>query len=165
MNNFPVFSVRDDILASVLVAERFVTKEQVALAKKERLGIINTLLKNKVITTMNLAQALSKNFECKLINLEKFDIPVEVLATVPHGSAWCYQTVPVRIEDGVITLAMVDPADFDSIDTLAHLLNLWDINIEVAPADQIEALLERYYASGKERGLSQRSIIDYQRQP
>ncbi len=49
-------------------------------------------------------------------------LPDEVVAAIPRHVAKRYRVVPVYRHDGAIGVALSDPSDLDTIDTLHHLL-------------------------------------------
>ena len=52
---------------------------------------------------------------------------------------------PVGKHDDMLTIAMSDPADMETLDTLRYLLG-GDVDVVAAPKKQIEACIEKYYA-------------------
>src|SRR5204862_6164359 len=84
----------------------------------------------------------------EVVNLAEVKIPDDVIATVPRHIARKYRVVPVFKHDGSLTVALADPSDLDTIDSLNHLLRM-DISLQVASEADIESALSKYYA---ERG-------------
>src|SRR5207248_11348780 len=72
----------------------------------------------------------------------------EVIAAIPRHIAKKYRVVPVFRHDGTLTVAIEDPSDIATIDSLNHLLRM-EINVQVASEADIESALNKYYA---ERG-------------
>jgi general secretion pathway protein E/type IV pilus assembly protein PilB len=62
--------------------------------------------------------------------------------------------VPVVKHDNVLTVALADPSDLDTIDSLHHLLRV-DINHQVASEADIESALNKYYGADKKGGLAE----------
>src|SRR5207247_10470012 len=77
-------------------------------------------------------------------NLNDLKITDEVIATIPRHIARKYRVVPVYKHDGTLTVALADPSDLDTIDSLTHLLRM-EINLQVASEADIETALGRYY--------------------
>jgi general secretion pathway protein E/type IV pilus assembly protein PilB len=67
---------------------------------------------------------------------------------VPRHIARKFRVVPIYKHEGSLTVAISDPSDLATIDSLGHLLRA-DISIQVASEADIEAALSKYYA---ERG-------------
>src|SRR5437667_9926851 len=72
----------------------------------------------------------------------------EVISAIPRHIARKYRVLPVFKHDSTLTVAMADPSDLDTIDSLTHLLRM-EISLQVASEADIESALNKYYA---ERG-------------
>ena len=68
----------------------------------------------------------------------------DVIAAIPRHIAQKYRVVPVYKHDNSLTVAIADPSDLDTIDSLTHLLHT-EINLQVASEADIEAALGKYY--------------------
>ncbi|MGY9106732.1 MAG: GspE/PulE/PilB domain-containing protein, partial [Alphaproteobacteria bacterium] len=55
-----------------------------------------------------------------------------------------YRIVPLYQTDGSLTVALDDPLDFDSLDTLSHMLGC-HVQGAVVPRHEIKEALDRYY--------------------
>src|SRR5947199_3704247 len=106
------------------------------------------MVANKLIRPEDVTQAKAAHFGAEVVNLHDIKIPDDVIATVPRHIARKYRVVPVFRHDGSLTVAMADPSDLDTIDSLNHLLRM-DISLQVASEADIESALSKYYA---ERG-------------
>ena len=56
--------------------------------------------------------------------------------------------MPVYKHDNSLTVALADPSDLDTIDSLTHLLHA-EIDLRVASEADIEAALSKYYGADK----------------
>ena len=143
---------KDDYLIDILVDLGYVTPDKVAELKQEAqssgVGVVDLMLANKVINQAAVTQAKAAHFGAEVVNLAEIKIPDDVIATVPRHIARKYRVVPVFKHDGSLTVALADPSDLDTIDSLNHLLRL-DISLQVASEADIEGALSKYYA---ERG-------------
>ena len=143
---------KDDYLIDILVDLGFVTPDKVAELRPEAqaagVGLVDLMLANKLIKPADVTQAKAAHFGAEVVNLAEIKIPDDVIATVPRHIARKYRVVPVFKHDGSLTVALADPSDLDTIDSLNHLLRL-DISLQVASESDIENALSKYYA---ERG-------------
>jgi general secretion pathway protein E/type IV pilus assembly protein PilB len=80
------------------------------------------------------------------ISLKGVDVLPEVRSLVPVDVARRYRVVPVFKNENVLTVAISDPLDFDTLDTLRYLLKC-DVEAVVAPRDEINVALDRYYVA------------------
>ncbi len=143
---------KDDYLVDILVDLGFVSPDQVASLKAEAqsagVGVVDLMLANKVIKPADITQAKAAHFGAEVVNLNDMKIADDVIAMIPRHIAKKYRVVPVFRHDDTLTVALADPSDLDTIDSLTHLLRL-DINLQVASEPDIEAALSKYYG---ERG-------------
>ena len=144
---------KDDYLAETLIDLGFVSAEKVAEARQEAqaagVGIVDLLVANKVLRAEDVTQAKAAQFGAEVVNLGELKIADDVIATIPRHIARKYRVVPVFKNDNSITIAIADPSDLDTIDSLGHLLNGAQIELRVASEADIELALSKYYA---ERG-------------
>jgi general secretion pathway protein E/type IV pilus assembly protein PilB len=143
---------KDDYLADILVDLGFVSAEKVAETRREAeaagVGLVDLLVANKVVRPADVTQAKASHFGAEVVNLSELKIADDVIAAVPRHIARKYRVVPIYKHDNNITVALADPSDLDTIDSLTHLLQA-EIDLRVASEPDIEAALSKYYA---ERG-------------
>ncbi|MGA3163813.1 MAG: type II/IV secretion system protein, partial [Verrucomicrobiota bacterium] len=139
---------KDDYLADVLVDLGFVKADQVAKTRQEAqasgVGVVDLLLANKIIRQADVTQAKAAQFGAEVIQLSGLKIPDDVIAIIPRHIAKKYRVVPVFKSDGKVAVAIADPSDLNTIDTLTHLLNS-EIELCVASEPDVEAALNKYY--------------------
>ena len=140
---------KDDYLADILVDLGFVSPEKVAETRREAeasgVGLVDLLVANKVVRPADVTQAKASHFGAEVVNLSELKIADDVIAAIPRHIARKYRVVPVFKHDNNITVALADPSDLDTIDSLTHLLRA-EIDLRVASEADIEAALSRYYA-------------------
>ena len=139
---------KDDYLADVLVDLGVVTADQVAKTRQEAetsgVGVVDLLLANKLVRPSDVTQAKAAQFGAEVIQLGGLRIPDDVISIIPRHIAKKYRVVPVFKSDGKVAVAIADPSDLNTIDTLTHLLNA-EIELRVAAESDIEAALNKYY--------------------
>ena len=80
-----------------------------------------------------------------MVDLPSLRIPnQEALAALPRTTAVRYTVFPLSKEGGVLKLAISDPLDVDTIDSLGHILKL-TIEPSIAPVGDIKRTIERFY--------------------
>jgi len=140
---------KDDYLADILVDLGFVSPEKVAESRREAesagVGLVDLLVANKVVRPEDVTQAKAAHFGAEVVNLKDIKIADDVIATIPRHIARKYRVVPVFKHENSLTVALADPSDLDTIDSLTHLLHM-EINLQVASEADIEAALGKYYA-------------------
>src|SRR5664280_1702107 len=133
----------------MLVDLGFVTSQQVSALRVEAqtsgMGVVDLMLANKIIRPADVTQAKASHFGAEVVNLSEMKIEDDVIATIPRHIARKYRVVPVFKHDNSVTVALADPSDLDTIDSLGHLLHA-EIELRVASEADIETALSRYYA-------------------
>jgi len=140
---------KDDYLVDILVDLGFVSPDKVSELRPEAssagVGLVDLLLANKLIRPADVAQAKAAHFGAEVVNLAEIQIPDEVISTIARHVAKKYRVVPVFKHDNNLTVAIADPSDLDTIDSLQHLLHM-EITPQVAAEPDLEAALSKYYA-------------------
>ncbi|MEY2498201.1 MAG: type pilus assembly protein PilB [Verrucomicrobiota bacterium] len=89
-----------------------------------------------------IAEALGTDF----VDLSDNEIAPEILRLIPGGLARLHRALPITVSDNTLTVALVDPLDLRAAEDLRFALGK-DVHVVVAPTDQIEGRIERYYGS------------------
>jgi len=139
---------KDDYLVDMLTDLGFVTPDQVALAQQEAqsagVGVVDYMVANKIVRPADVTQAKAAHFGAEVVQLSGMKVEDEVIAAIPRHIAKKYRVVPVYKHDGTLTVAIADPSDLATIDSLTHLLHT-EIVLQVASEPDIEAALGKYY--------------------
>jgi general secretion pathway protein E/type IV pilus assembly protein PilB len=150
-----IVAEKDDYLADVLVDLGFITAEQLAKAREEagasNVGVIDLLQASKTIKPADVVQAKAAQFGAEVIQLAGMKIPDEVISIIPRHLAKKYRVIPIFRDEGKIAVAISDPSDLNTTDTLHHLLHA-EIELRVASEQDIEAALNRYYGGAAKPG-------------
>jgi type IV pilus assembly protein PilB len=143
---------KDDYLLDLLVDLGFTNAEQVAKAREEakaaNVGVVDLLLANKVIRPTDVTQAKAAQFGAEVVQLGGMRIEDEVISIIPRHIAKKYRVIPIFKAEGKVAVALADPSDLNTIDSLTHLLNS-EIELRVASEQDIEAALTKYYGADK----------------
>ena len=138
----------DDYILEILENVGLVTREQAVAARQaaaqEDEGVMDVLAREGVVSKLDMLKALAGQFGMETITLTGLDIPREVLDMVPGDVAQRYKVVPVFKNENVLTVAIGDPLDVDTLDGLRYVLKC---NVEgvVAPPEEIEKAIANYY--------------------
>ncbi|MBU6400404.1 MAG: Flp pilus assembly complex ATPase component TadA [Verrucomicrobia bacterium] len=143
-------AAKDDYLVDSLLDMGLVSNEQLAPVRAEAnetgAGVVDLLLGKKIIKPIDVTRAKAAQFGAEVISLSDMRLADEVISAIPRHIAKRYKVVPIFRNNGSLTVALGDPSDLDTIDSLRHLLNQ-EIDIRVAPEDEIESALNRYYGA------------------
>ncbi len=150
----------DDYILEILENMGLVSREQAIAARQiatqEDEPVMDVLAREGVVAKLDMLKALAGQFGMETISLTGLDIPREVLDMVPGEVAQRYKVVPVFKNENVLTVALGDPLDVDTLDGLRYVLKC---NVEgvVAPPEEIEKAIANYYgrATGAVEGMLQ----------
>ena len=139
----------DDYVAELLVEHDLLTPEEVAQASQRGaqrgMSAIDVLISEGVLAEDGVLQLLAEQFGMEMVSLRDVELPPELRDSVPVDVARRYRVVPVYRSDGSLTVAMSDPLEVDNLDQLRFLLKT-DVEGVVAPREEIDVALDRYYA-------------------
>jgi type IV pilus assembly protein PilB len=141
---------KDDYLLDLLVDLGFTNADQVAQARTESggIGVVDFLLANKVIRPADVTQAKAAQFGAEVVNLTGLKIEDEAIAIIPRHIAKKYRVIPLYRTDNKVAIAIADPSDINTIDSLTHLLGA-EVDPKVASEQEIETALNKYYGGEK----------------
>jgi len=140
----------DDYVLEILLERGLVTQERIESARSANQrfsgSTVDLLVEAKVLSEEQILAAAASQFGMEMISLKGVDLLPEVRDMVPADVARRYHVVPVFKNDNTLTVAISDPMDFDSLDTLRYLLKC-GVEAVVAPRAEINVTLDRYYQS------------------
>ena len=144
---------QDEYVVEILLDVGLISREHLQAAReqsqRDNTSVVAVLIKNGVVSQVDVTKTLANQFGMEFVQLADYRVPDDVLALVPRHVARRYKIVPVAKHDGTLTIAISDPLDVDTVDSLRYLLK---INVEpvVAAQAEIEAALSRYYGTADE---------------
>ena len=84
------------------------------------------------------------HFGAEEVDLRQVSFTPELLARVPAEAARRFRVLPVFSSRDKLKLALADPSDLDTIDTIQKLLQR-DLELCVAEANQLNDFIDRLY--------------------
>ena len=138
----------DEYVLEVLLDNSMVTPEQVEHARSQ-IGVrdgtaLDLLLADSVVTEDDVLGLLAGLFGMEFVSLLDLDVPADVRDLVKQETARRYHVMPIYKTDNGLTVAMSDPLNYDTLDSLRYLLKI-NVDGVVARRKELQALLERYY--------------------
>jgi len=109
--------------------------------------VVDLLLERKLIAAPAVTTAKAAHFGVEMVNLGEMRLADEVISAIPRHVAKRYRVVPVHRHANHIAVALSDPSDLDTVDSLHHLLKA-EIELRVASEADIDAALSKYYGAG-----------------
>ena len=107
--------------------------------------LVDALIADKAVVPRQLSKLLADEFGMPVIDLTSLRAPSpEAMAVLTRALALRYTVFPLAKEGGILKLAISDPLDVDTIDSLSHVLKL-TIEPSIATADEIKRTIDRFY--------------------
>jgi len=140
-------------LAEIMTSAGIITEDQAKTAQEvaaQRRVPVTTAVKELGFADRNrISEVLAEHFGLRSIDLATVDIAKDVLSLIPHSVARRYKVVPLEKRDETLVVAIADPLNLNSIDSLRLLLKL-NIEVVIADADDIQKSIERHYGAEEE---------------
>jgi len=147
------------LLGGILREEGIITEDQIRktleIQKREGGLFGEILIAQGFATRRDVVRALGIQYGMEVVELDKMEIPTEVIDQVSVTIAQAYRIIPILYEDGVLTVAMADPSNIAILDDLKFFLDM-EVRGCISDEEAIARAFEQYY-SGKTESVS--SII------
>ena len=145
---------KSDYILELLLEYGLISQEQAdegwdKVGKSEgRLDILDALKELGYVHEHDILGMLAQQYGLETLDLSNFVIPQEILDSVPKEIPTQYNVVPVMLHDGILTFAMSDPTDMETLDSLRLVLKR-DVDAVISPQEQIQQIIDRYYSDAK----------------
>src|SRR4051812_43351879 len=124
-------SQADDVLNEVTMNGKTIAQALVDSGFVDELGFYQTI-----------ASALGTDY----IDLHQREIPPGIIKLIPSGMARLHRALPIEMNRNTLRVALADPLDPRAAEDLRFALGK-DIDVVVAPTDQIEERIKQYYGT------------------
>jgi len=139
-------------LGDILVEAEIISRKTLERAlerqkdEKQRLGIV--LAEMGVLIEDELAEALAKQFDFKIIkSFVNHVFPQELLDMVPSDFAIKRQIFPLKHKDGMLAVATTDPVDLDTAEMLSRITGCQIIPVISTRSEILSAISKNYLQS------------------
>lgn len=119
--------------------------EEAMIAGRGKHTPVEALLELGKISEEQVAQTMCISAGMDFMDLSNFTPEPHVLESIPVEVAGQYRVVPVDADGGRVVLAVSDPMDFQTMDTLPHILRGRQVDFVCARKSQIDMLLKDLY--------------------
>ena len=137
----------EDYLADLLAEAGLVSADQISYARNSLSGretLIEHLLATTHLSQEGVAHTLAVNAGVPYVKLTDFNYDLGITETISDDVARRYRVIPV-LDDGLyLTVAVIDPLDFEMLDSLPHVIGR-EINIVCATPKDIDIHLSQIY--------------------
>jgi type II secretory ATPase GspE/PulE/Tfp pilus assembly ATPase PilB-like protein len=145
-----VFS-NEDYLAELLAEAGVVSTDEIAQARNALSGgetIVEYLLAHTDLSQEDVAKTLASNAGIPFIRLGDVAFDPGITETISDEIAKRYRVIPVQDEGLTLTIALADPLDFESLDSLPHVIGR-ELSLVCVTQQDIQEHLRQFYHSGE----------------
>ena len=142
-----------DLLKNALAASNpdFVNQIPEITDEHERSGkpIIEILENFGILSEDDTLDIIAESLGTVVWDFKVADVSQKIIEMVDDNTARSYGIVPVDFEDDMLKIAVKDPFDFQTLDSLSFLLG-HPVQAVICKIDQLERALNRYYPEREE---------------
>ena len=141
----------DEFIAETLRDLGLVTKAQIEEAREHLLeeGLIQTLVKDGILSEEDIARALAAQNSMEFVDLAESHPERRVLEMLGSDDARRYQALPLGLRNGVLTLAIGDPMDMQTMDDLTYKLQR-ELEFVCGAPEALRKLILKHYGSAED---------------
>ena len=137
----------EDYLIELLQDAGYLSPQQVQAAAQARKGTetrLETLIRTGVLKEEDVARTCALNASMDFMDSPHLSVPPHVAEMVSPDVAKRYRVVPIHFDGHRLRLAVADPFDFETLDSLPHLIH-FELDFVCATPSAIRQALVQYY--------------------
>ena len=145
-----------DYLIDVLQDQGLIDEAAMEAAAADIQGsesVVDALIRMGAVEENTVAAAAAAHAGMQFVDLEEVEFSPELLQTIPDEHARRFYAVPVGFVDNKLAVAVSDPMNFETIDSMPHVMGQ-EIEFMCAAPDQIETILIEYYKLNEARAAT-----------
>jgi type IV-A pilus assembly ATPase PilB len=141
----------DEFIAETLHDLGLVTKSQIESAREnlDPEGLIQTLVKSGIVTEEDIARAMAAQNSMEFMDLADTHPEMRVLELLEADDARRYQALPIALRNGILTLAIGNAMDMQTMDDLSYKLQR-EIEFVCASPTELRKLIVKHYGSAED---------------
>lgn len=140
----------EEYLIDLLKDANVLTNEDVAgasAAKKGRETVLDTLISKGKLNEKQVAQFCAENASMPFVDLSVTPIDPNVIELITPEIAERYHAIPLGVDSNRLVVAITDPFDFETLDSLPHLISQ-EVDFWCATPSSISNMLTELYGIG-----------------
>ncbi|MGF1656512.1 MAG: GspE/PulE family protein [Verrucomicrobiales bacterium] len=146
-----MLNTNDDYLLTLLEEHALLNQSQVEEVRSSvepGSSATEWLVQHKWLSEEDISRTIASANNVEFIDLSQFVVPPDVIMQVDVDLARRYRVIPVARRDDSLMVAMTNPSDLDTIDSLSHILQI-DIDPVCSTEAQIKEYLDKYYGQSE----------------
>ena len=114
-------------------------------ARTNSMRVGQVALTRGLITDDQLMQAIAEQHNLRVVNLEEEKPQPQAVQMVQQPMAEVYKILPLKYENGALTVVMADPSNLQALDDLRNFLGIQQVEAVLAPPKVIEEAIQKAY--------------------
>jgi type IV pilus assembly protein PilB len=142
----------EDHVLKVLKDVGLVTRKQIETARTRLNGannVVDLLIKDGVVSESDVSHSLASQMQMDWIDLSSIVIPPAIIKQIRSEDARRFKVIPVASGETGLVVAVSDPLDIDTIDSLSFLLQR-ELELVCTSPEKIREALVKYYGTAGE---------------
>jgi type IV pilus assembly protein PilB len=142
----------EDYVLRILQEVELVTRSQVEDARARLNGADNAvdrLIKDGIISDADVSRTLAAQAHMDWIDISSMVIPPQIIKQIRAEEARRFKVIPVALSETGLIVAVGDPLDIDTIDSLSFLLQR-ELELVCTSPQKIREALIKYYGTADE---------------
>ena len=115
-------------------------------AQRNGKTIAQAMVDGGFVNERGFYQTIADGLGTEYVDLSDNEIAPEIVRLIPSGLARLHRALPIGMSGNTLRIALVDPLDPRATEDLRFALGK-DIDVVVAPAEQIEDRIKQYYGT------------------
>ncbi len=145
-------------LGEILVSEGLVSENDIESALRlqknsgKRLGDI--LVGQGLVTYDEMLHAVKNQLNVPLVDLDEVHIRQETLSLMPERLARKYEALPIRVDNGQLTVAMSDPSNYFAIEDI-RMATGYVVRPAISSREKVLRSIEKHYGTEKAKNAAE----------
>jgi type IV pilus assembly protein PilB len=142
----------EDYVLRVLQEVELVTRSQVEDARARLNGadnVVDRLIKDGIVSDADVSRTLAAQAHMDWIDISSMVIPPQIIKQIRAEEARRFKVIPVALGETGLIVAVGDPLDIDTIDSLSFLLQR-ELELVCTSPQKIREALIKYYGTADE---------------
>lgn len=145
-------AANDDYILEILQDLALVTGSQIQNARQHTApgqSVLDGLMQQGVLSQEDISRALASNAAMEFVDVTHMHVDPEITALIPADVARRFKVVPIGMNEGSLVIAVGDPLDFATFDSLNSVLARELEFVCTTPGALKESLL-KYYGTAED---------------
>jgi type II secretion system protein E len=148
----PAVHQNEDYVLKVLQDVGLVSRKQIDAARKRLNGqdkVVDVLIKDGTLSESDVSRSIAAQAHMDWIDLSAMVIPPDIIKQIRADDARRFKVIPVAFGETGLVVAVSDPLDIDTIDSLSFLLQR-ELELVCSSPEKIREALIKYYGTADE---------------